>query len=115
MIAYLASVALMVIGIYAVLLRNNIIKKIMGLGIFSNGIHLMLISIAYRSGGIPPIMEDLNFMRFSSIAVDPLPQALILTSIVINLSVTAVALSIAILLYREFRTLDARKIKDIWG
>ncbi len=115
MIPYLISTILMIIGFYTIMLKNNLIKKIIGLNLFSNGIHLLLISIAYRTGGIPPIMEDLNFIRFSSLAVDPLPQALILTSIVINFSVTAVALSIAILLYREFGTLDMRKIKELWG
>lgn len=115
MIAYIAAVVIAAAGLYAVLMKDNVIKKIIGLSLFSNGIHLFLISLGYREGGIAPIMQGLDFMRFSSMAVDPLPQALVLTSIVINLSVSAVGLSIAILLYREFGTLDVRKIREVRG
>ncbi len=115
MIPYAVSMIVVATGLYAVLMKDNVIKKLIGLAVFSNGIHLFLLSLGYRSGGIPPIITGLDFMRFASSAVDPLPQALILTSIVINLSVTAVGLSIAILLYRQFGTLDVKKIRSLRG
>ena len=115
MIVYTLCMVLMVTGLYAVLLKDNLIKKLMGLGIFTNGIHLLLVSLSYRSGGIMPIMTDLDFARFASTAIDPLPSALILTSIVINLSVTAVGLVISILVYRSFNTLDVRAIRELRG
>jgi multisubunit Na+/H+ antiporter MnhC subunit len=106
---------LVVTGLYAVLLKDNIIKKVIGLGIFTNGIHLFLVSLGYRTGGVIPIMTDLNFLNFAATAVDPLPSALILTSIVINLSVTAVGLAISILVYRNFGTLNVKNIKELRG
>jgi multisubunit Na+/H+ antiporter MnhC subunit len=106
---------LIVTGLYAVLLKDNILKKVMGLGIFTNGIHLFLVSLGYRTGGAIPIMTDLNFLNFASTAIDPLPSALILTSIVINLSITAVALVISILVYRNFGTLNVKNIKELKG
>ena len=115
MMPYIISMIVIATGLYAVLMKDNIIKKLIGLAVFSNGIHLFLVSIGYRAGGIAPIITDMDFMRFASSAVDPLPQALILTSIVINLSVTAVGLSIAILLYREFGTLNVKKIRSLRG
>ncbi len=115
MIPYIAAMALVIIGFYALLLKDNILKKITGLALFSNGIHLFLLSLGYRAGGVPPIMQDLNFTRLASLAVDPLPQALVLTSIVINLSVTALAVSIIIPLYRKFKTLSVRKIPEMRG
>lgn len=115
MFPYIMAMVLVMIGIYTLLAKENLIKKILGLSIFSNGIHLLLISIGYRAYGIAPILKDVSFQQFVTSAVDPLPQALVLTSIVINLSVTAVALSLIIMVYRRFGTLDARNIRGLKG
>ncbi len=115
MIPYIVSMALVLVGIYALIVKENLIKKVIGLAVFSNGIHLFLISIGYRMGGIAPIIQELNFNQFSQLAVDPLPQAMVLTSIVINLSVTAVALSLIIQAHRKFGTTDSRKIRSLRG
>ena len=115
MIVYLLALGAMMVGMYAVVMKDNLIKKLLGLSIMTNGIHVFLIAIGYRLGGIMPILQDLDFQRFSMNAVDPLPQALVLTSIVINFSVLAVGLSITILLYRKFGTLDSSKIRRLSG
>ncbi len=115
MIEYLIAMLAVLLGIYAVAFKDNLIKKVMGLSIMSNGIHLFLISIGYRTGGTIPILKDMDIASFAQLAVDPLPQAFVLTSIVINLSITAVALSIIILVYRQFGTLDASKIRELRG
>ena len=115
MFAYVISMILLLIGAYTLVMKNNLIKKIMGLSIFSSGIHLFLISLGYRAGGVAPILSELNFNQISPFIVDPLPQALVLTSIVINLSIVAFALAIIIDVYREFGTLDIRKIRNLRG
>ena len=115
MIVYALAVGIIAVGIYAAATKDNMIKKLLGLGIMTNGIHVFLIALGYRTGGIVPIMQDLDFQRFSSLAVDPLPQALVLTSIVISFSVLAVGLSISILLYRESGTLSASRIRRLRG
>lgn len=115
MFVYAVAMGIIAVGIYAVAMKDNMLKKLLGLGIMTNGIHVFLIAIGYRAGGIVPIMQDLDLQRFSSLAVDPLPQALVLTSIVISFSVLAVGLSISILLYREFGTLSSRKIRGLRG
>lgn len=115
MLPYLAAMVLIVIGIYALLVKGNLIKKIIGLAVFGNGIHLFLISLGYRTDGIAPIINDLNFHQFAALAVDPLPQAMILTSIVINLSIMAVALSIIIQAYRKFNSLEAKNMRRLKG
>ncbi|MCK4713978.1 MAG: NADH-quinone oxidoreductase subunit K [Candidatus Aenigmarchaeota archaeon] len=112
---YLAIVVLMVLGIYCIVWKSNLVKKIIGLGIFAKAIHLLLITIGFRPGGIAPIVTPQNLQTFASLSVDPLPQALVLTSIVIDLSVTALALSIAILAWRHFRTLNTDKIRRMRG
>lgn len=115
MLVYVLAIGVIVVGMYAILAKDNLLKKLLGLGIMTNGIHVFLIALGYRAGGIIPIMQDLDFQRFSLAAVDPLPQALVLTSIVINLSVLAVGLSIVILLFRKFKTLDSSKIRGLRG
>jgi multicomponent Na+:H+ antiporter subunit C len=115
MIVYLVSMLAVMLGIYAVAFKDNLIKKVLGLSIISNGIHLFLISLGYRTNGGIPILKDMDIASFAQTAVDPLPQAFVLTSIVINLSVTAVALSIIILVYRHFGTLDASRIRELRG
>lgn len=115
MIWYIIAIVLVLAGIYALLMKENLIKKIMGLAIFTNGIHLFLISLGYRAPGVAPIMQDINFHQFAQLAVDPLPQAMVLTSIVINLSITAVALSLVVMAYRSFKTADSRKIRGLKG
>jgi multisubunit Na+/H+ antiporter MnhC subunit len=115
MIVYMLAMGVVVAGLYAVAMKDNLIKKLLGLGIMTNGIHVFLIALGYRAGGLMPIMQDLDFQRFSMSAVDPLPQALVLTSIVINLSILAVGLSITILLYRRFGTLDSSRIRRLRG
>lgn len=115
MLVYIAALGVMMAGIYAITMKDNIIKKLLGLSVMSNGIHVFLIALGYREGGVMPIMQDLDFQRFSMTAVDPIPQALVMTSIVINLSVLALGLSISIILYRRFGTLDSGKIRELRG
>jgi multicomponent Na+:H+ antiporter subunit C len=111
----MTSTLLAVLGIYCVVIKKNLIKKIIGLAIFTNSVHLLLISIGFREGGISPIITQANLGFFVAHSVDPLPQALVLTSIVIQLSVTALALSIAILAFRHLNTLNTDRMNKLSG
>jgi len=115
MLAYIVAALLMLTGIAVVALKRNLIKKIIGLSILGNGLHLLLISIGYRSGGLAPIMRTADTSAFVQVAVDPLPQALVLTSIVINISVVALGLVMTIEIYRHFKTLDMGKVRRLKG
>jgi multicomponent Na+:H+ antiporter subunit C len=116
MIVTLITAALLAVtGAYCVVVKKNLLKKLIGLGIFTNFIHLAFISMGYMEGGIAPIMTPENVLSFPVRAVDPIPQALVLTSIVVQLSVTALALSITILAYRHFKTLDTDKMRELNG
>ncbi|MEJ5186018.1 MAG: cation:proton antiporter subunit C [Candidatus Geothermincolales bacterium] len=104
---YAVAMVLFCVGLYTVIMRRNIIKKIIGLNIMETSVFLFLISIGYRKGGVAPIhAEGLDPSRM----VNPLPQSLILTGIVVAVSVTALALSMVILLYRQFGTLDVSRL-----
>jgi multicomponent Na+:H+ antiporter subunit C len=115
MLPYVVAMFLVLAGSYALLAKENLIKKIIGLGIISNGIHLFVISLGYRDGGIAPVLEATGLTYFIQHSVDPLPQALILTSIVISLSITAVALSLVIQGYRKTGSIEARDYRRLKG
>lgn len=95
------SLVLFFIGLYGVLTKRNIIKTIVSVNIMDFGAILFLITVNYTPGSIPPI-GDTDFARMA----DPLPQALMITAIVIGLSVTAVSLTVFISLFRKHGTAD---------
>ena len=108
-IYYIGAFGLIFIGLYIVLVKHNLIKVIIGIGILDTGVNLFLISIGYIQRGTAPIFSrpEIEAARM----VDPVPQALVLTAIVIGVSILALALSLAIKLYQHYGTLDLQKIK----
>ena len=103
--------ALVVIGLFAVIFIDNIIKKIIGIAFIEEGANLFLIALGYKAGGVVPIfMPGMNASWFAANSAYPLPQALVLTSIVIGASTLAVMLALAMVLYRKHGSLSAREI-----
>jgi multicomponent Na+:H+ antiporter subunit C len=108
---YIGCFALVLIGFYIVLVKSNLIKVIIGINLIDTGVNLFLVSIGYIRMGTAPI-----FSRAETAAgqmVDPVPQALVLTAIVIGVSVVALALSVAVRLYEHYGTLDLSKIGEL--
>ena len=87
MLNFILCFILFLIGLYGVLTRKNIIKIIIGLCIMEYSLNLLFIMIGYIDGGVAPIV-DLSSAQAVKY-VDPLPQALVLTAIVIGLATTA--------------------------
>jgi len=96
---YLTTIILIIVGISGAVFKRNLIKISLSINIISSGVNLFLISLGYRQGGVAPIFTNAPSINM----VSPTPQALILTSIVINLAITAFLLSLAILIYRKER------------
>ena len=112
MIVYILCFILFLIGLVGILTSRNIIKIVIGLSIMEFSIYLFLILIGYIDGGQAPIMvEGLSLQK----VVDPLPQAMVLTAIVIGLATKAMLLSTAIRIYKKFGTFDIRKIRSLKG
>lgn len=113
---YTIAMLLITLGIYCLLLKRNLIKMIIGLSVLTDGIHLFLISLGYRADGMAAIVSGEWFADlpgFAARAVDPIPQALVLTSIVINICIVALALSLGIWVYRHYDTLDTRQLRRL--
>lgn len=99
------GLVLFLVGVYGIITNKNLIKIIMSIGISSNGVILFFNSLGYVKGGLPPILTET-----SSTFVDPVPQALMLTMIVINLCDTALALAIIVWIYKKFGTINLEEI-----
>lgn len=107
-IPYLAVASLILIGLYAVLFKRNLIKIIIGITLIESGVNLFLITLGFREDSTAPIYTNSP----GGIMSLPVPQALTLTSIVIGVAVLALMLTLVILIYRHYQTLDVRKIKE---
>ena len=113
---YALCFLLILIGLYGVLVRRNIVKIIISLLVIEYGIHLFLILQTYRPGGVPPIVEPrTDAAVWLQQSVDPLPQALVLTSIVIGLGVLALMVALSIRLHERYGTFDISKIRRLKG
>jgi len=114
MILYILILILFFVGLYGVLVKKNLIKVIIGIVIMSHSINLLLILLGYRKGGIAPILtEGVSLQKFVEKGVDPLPQALVLTSIVVDLAMVAFLAALAIRLYEKYGTFDTDEIRRL--
>jgi len=109
--SFFTAGALMVLGIYAALFLDNLIKKIIGLAFIGDGVNLFLVTMGYKPGGIVYIyLPGMAADWFAQNSAYPLPYALVLTSIVIGASTLAVMLGIVIILYKKHGTISASKV-----
>ena len=116
MTLYFLTMFLFVMGLYCLVAKKNIIKKIIGIVIIEYSINLFLILVGWRKGGIAPIlMKGMEQSELVEHGVDPLPQAMVLTSIVIGLGVLALMVSICLRLYEKYKTFDMSKINRLKG
>ena len=112
MTLYLMCFALFLVGIYGVLTKRDLIKIILSIGIIGYAANLFLILFSYRRGSSYPIISE---GVEKGPMVDPLPQALVLTSIVIELGTTALLVALAIKLFQKYGTFDITKIRRLSG
>ncbi len=110
-IPFIAVAALVLIGLYAVVFKRNLIKIVIGITLIESGVNLFLITLAYRQDSTAPIWHGItassNNVPFMSL---PVPHALTLTSIVIGVAVLALMLSLVIHIYRHYGTLNVNKL-----
>lgn len=112
MIIYVLCLILFLIGVYCILVKRNLIKIIIGIGISEYAVNLFFVLIGYRMRGRAPLFEEGQAVARM---VDPLPQALVITAIVIGLSVTALIIAMAIRLYDKYGTFDITRIRGLKG
>lgn len=112
MAIYLLCLTLFSLGIYCILRKRNIIKIIVGIILSEYAVNLFFILVAYRTEGRAPILMP---GAKQMVMVDPLPHAVVLTSIVIGLATTALLVAIAMRIYEKYGTFDITKIQELKG
>jgi multicomponent Na+:H+ antiporter subunit C len=116
MIIYLLCTCLFVLGLYCLVAKKNIIKKVIGIITMEYAVNLFLILVGYKKGGIAPILtKGVEKSEFVAKSVDPLPQALVLTAIVIGLGTIALMVALCIRLYERYGTFDMSEIRRLRG
>ncbi len=109
--SFFTAGALIIIGLYAALFIDNLIKKVIGLLFIGDGANLFIITMGYKANGIVYIfLPGMAIDWFAQNASYPLPFALVLTSIVIGASTLAVMLALIIVLYKKYGSIKASKI-----
>jgi multicomponent Na+:H+ antiporter subunit C len=111
------------IGLYCAVVKKNMVKIVIGIMVMEYAVNLFLIMLGYRTDGQAPIVarEDIADASgkltdvFVNSCVDPLPQALVLTAIVISLGSLALMISICIRTYEKYGTFDITQIRRLKG
>ena len=102
---YFVIIFLMVSGLYVVVARGNMIKKLVGLMLFQTSVYLLYLSPGKILGGTPPIIDE-NFQVYSN----PLPHVLILTAIVVGVATLALGLALVLRINEEYGTIEEDEI-----
>jgi multicomponent Na+:H+ antiporter subunit C len=105
--AYVATVFLMIAGLFIVIARGNLIKKLIGLSIFQTSVYLLYIAPGKLVGGTAPILSD-AFTVYSN----PLPHVLILTAIVVGVATLALGLALVVRIREAYGTIEEDEILD---
>lgn len=111
---YFFTIGLLVIGIYGMLCKRNLVKKIIGMVIFQTGIFLFFIEGSTKLGATVPVIDP-QLGTEPALYINPLPHVLILTAIVVSVATTGVALALLIRIYRTYHSLDERDIMKEMG
>jgi multicomponent Na+:H+ antiporter subunit C len=103
--SYAATVCLMVVGLFIVIARGNLIKKLIGLGIFQTSVYLLYVAPGKLIGGTAPIL-DADFKVYSN----PLPHVLILTAIVVGVATLALGLALVVRIREAYGSIEEDEI-----
>lgn len=106
---YVLTVVLLLIGLHGMLVKQNLMKKLIGMNVFQGAIILFFIVYGYKTGGSVPILDPelgTDPVRYDN----PIPHGLMLTAIVVSVATTGVGLALLIRIYRAFGTLDEAEL-----
>lgn len=108
-IVEIVALLLFLIGLYGLAARRNIIKSVLSLAVMDIGVITFFLGIRFNVGSRPPIGME----AAQELTADPVPQALMITAIVIGVAVTAVALMMFSALYHRYGSTNWKKVLEI--
>lgn len=104
--AYWLVLAILSIGLYGMIFKKNLVKKIIGMSIFQVAIILFFVASASKWNATVPVLEHSQQVEAPAVYINPLPHTLMLTAIVVGVAISGVAFALVIRIYRSYRTLD---------
>jgi len=114
MIAMATGFLLILIGFYGALSNRNILRMIVGFAVANTGVNLVMVAVGHMHGRTAPILDAaVPVAEATARIIDPVPQALVLTAIVIGVGVTALMLAYAYRLFKTRGTLDIARYTDL--
>lgn len=105
--SYWATVFILMTGLYIIIARGNLVKKLVGLGIFQTSVYLLYIAPGKLIGGTAPIVGE-GFSLYSN----PLPHVLILTAIVVGVATLAVGLALVVRIREAYGTVEEDELLE---
>lgn len=105
---YFITIFLMIAGLFIVIARGNLVKKLVGLGIFQTSVYLLYIAPGKLVGGTAPILSE-AFTVYSS----PLPHVLILTAIVVGVATLALGLALVVRIREAYDSIEEDQILEL--
>jgi multicomponent Na+:H+ antiporter subunit C len=114
-VALILGIILMLIGLWGGFTQRNLLKIILSFGIFDTGLNILIVALGYLPGRTAPIIEGtvVTVENLAAVAIDPVPQSLVLTAIVIGFGTTALMLAYALKLNQHRKSLDINHYTDL--
>lgn len=110
--AYWFVFALLVIGLYGMVVKKNLVKKLIGMTIFQVSVIMFYVACAVKWGGTVPIFDKSIDIANTANYINPLPHTLMLTAIVVGVATTGVAFALVISIYKRYKTLDETELLE---
>lgn len=105
---YLAFGVLFCVGLYMIIAKSNLIKKVLGLNVMQTSVFALLVTSGMIDGADPPVRTAATSAPFAN----PLPQAMVLTGIVVAVALTAVALALIVQIHADYGTIEVDELKE---
>ena len=104
--AYWFITGIFVIGLYGMIVKQNLMKKLIGMNLLQSSVILFFVASTSKWKATVPVIDPQIGSSDPSLYINPLPHTLMLTAIVVSVATTGVALALLIVIYRRYRTLD---------
>ena len=106
-------IILFFISFYGLITTSNIIKSIVFIMLMQTSVIMFWLGVGARLGSVPPIIYDVAYLDYTDVVADPLPQALMLTAIIIGIAVTAINITMLNALFKKHRTVNWTAMQEL--
>jgi len=110
--AYWFTLSLLCVGLYGIIFKQNLVKKVIGLAIFQVSVVLFFVSIASKWDATVTVIDKNIPVEQVESYLNPLPHTLMLTAIVVGVATLGVAFTLLIAIYNRYGTLDEQELLE---